>query len=98
MRLVGSAAPKVHTNSPCMFEGMTSVGDFAYVLQVPAKALDLVVPDDARCVSSGCLHSAIRSNCGYCPVHRCGWYPLLNGRAGRFFGPTFFRIARRFRI
>ena len=54
-----------------MFKGMTLVGDFVRVLQVPAKALDLVVPDDARCVSIGYLRSAIQGNCVYCPAHRC---------------------------
>ena len=80
-----------------MIKGVTLVGDFARVLQVPAKALDIIVPDDARCVLSGCLHSAIRGNCGYCPAHRPGWYPLLNGRGGDLFGTSFPRIAGKLR-
>ena len=67
------------------------------MLQVTANALDLAVPDDARCVSSGCLHSAIRGNCGHCPAHRRGWYPLPTVGGGDLFGPAFLRIAGKFR-
>ena len=81
-----------------MFKGVALVRDFARVLQVPAKALDLVVLDDAWCAMSGCLHIAIRGNCGYCLAQRRGLYPLLISREGNCFDPAFLRIAGKFLI
>ena len=74
-----------------MFDGVRSVEDFAAKLQVPVKAIPLVVPKDTPCRSKGCPHNAINGNGDHCPCHQRTWYPLKNQRGGDLWGNEFLR-------
>ena len=83
---------------PGMFCGVASAADFARVLEVPVRALDLVVPEDKVCCrAKDCRHNAIRGNHGFCPAHCRSWYPLLGERGGDLLGSEFLRSAGNFR-
>ena len=78
---------------PGMFNHVGSPDEFAGVLGVPTSSLALVVPLDSQCRHSGCPHTAILSNCGYCPIHRRAWYPLAQDWGSDHHGPEFLPLS-----
>ena len=78
-----------------MFDNVKSSLDFAHALEVPLKAIALIVFKDEDCKSRGCIHKAIEGTGGYCPAHSQRWYPLREEKGGDLHGPEFTKYVNR---
>ena len=90
----GSASRSQPFWDPGMFKGITTVGEFARAIEVPEKAINLVVPTTDRCQfkragSKNCLFNAVERNHKMCVCHSKTWYPLENTRGEDMHGPEF---------
>ena len=79
---------------PGMFVGIKTVGEFSRAIEVPEKAINLVVPTTNRCQfkrdgSQNCPFNAVQRNHKMCVCHSKTWYPLKNTRGEEMHGPEF---------
>ena len=69
--------------TPGMFRAVKCVDDFAAVIRVPRKAMDVVTPKHMMCISKECPFHAIENNGNHCPAHQRSWYQLENERGNK---------------
>ena len=76
---------------PGMFEGVTSVAQFAKVLGVPEESIALIVHEDFECKDEDCTFKAVKGNRNFCCAHGRTWYPIPPHRGSAMHGPDFLR-------
>lgn len=94
----GCAASSKYQYEPGMLRDVTSLSDFARILDVPTPAISLIVLKQNAstkqyviCKNDGCSFYAVEGNGNRCPIHQRSWYPRDGRRGCDMYGPEFLR-------